>query len=179
MDDAPVMKQTIRKRLAGLFGLLLVFLTAAVFTACGKSESDKNVINVPPVPPASVVDLADAFSSEEEQMLLPVIGQFERSSCGEIRILTVHNTDGLPLEEFSLAIANKWEIGKGKGGGVLLLLVMDEHRNRIEVSLEWEDVLTDARCADVLKSIVPELRDGKYADACAKAVRAMEVFFPK
>ena len=56
---------------------------------------------------------------------------------------------------------------------------LDEHLSRIEVSLEWEDVLTDARCADVLKSIVPELRDGKYADACAKAVRAMEVFFPK
>jgi len=177
MDDAATMKQTIRKRLAGLFGLLLVFLSVAVFTACGKG--DEKVINVPPVPPASVVDLADAFSSEEERMLGTVIGQFERSSCGALYVLTVHTTDDLPLEEFSLAIANKWQIGKGKGGGVLLLLVMDDHLNRIEVSLEWEDVLTDARCADVLKSIVPELRDGRYADACAKAVRAMEVFFPK
>ena len=171
------MKQTIRERFAGLFGLFPVLLAVVIFTACGKAEEKEN--NIPPAQPASIVDLADAFSFEEEQMLLPVIEQFERSSCGEIRILTVHTTDGLPLEEFSLAIANKWVIGKGKGGGVMLLLVMDERRNRIEVSLEWEDVLTDARCADVLKSIVPELRAGQTADACAKAVRAMEVFFPK
>jgi len=165
-----------QRRFFVLHGLFLALLTAVTLAACGKSGK---AVAVPDRPDSPVVDLADVFTPEEEEMLLETIRQFERSSCGELFIMTVPTTGGVPIEEFSLENANKWMLGKDKGGGVLLTLAVNDRRNRIEVTRPWEDVLTDPRCGDILRSIVPELRAEDYAGACAKAVRAMEVFFPK
>lgn len=172
------MKNTVPKTLPSLLGLLAVVFAVFLFAACGKNGK-KIADRVPDMPPASVVDLADVFTPEQEEMLASVVAQFERSSCGRMFVLTVHTTGDVPIETFSLQIANVWKIASDGKDGVLLTFAMDDHRNRIEVSREWEDVLTDERCAGVLASIVPELRAGQYAEACAKAVRAMEVFFPK
>ena len=161
-----------------VFVIAAIFFAVVMFTACGK-YGKKIADKVPDVPPASVVDLAEVFTPEQEEMLTAVVAQFERSSCGRLFVLTVHTTGDVPIETFSIQIANDWKIASDGKDGVLLTFAMDDRRNRIEVSREWEDVLTDERCAGVLASIVPELRAGQYAEACAKAVRAMEVYFPK
>ena len=172
VGDKFTLRKTVRKRFGGLLGLLLILFTLA---ACGKSGK---AVAIPDRPETPIADLAEVFTPEEEEMLMEAIRQFERSSCGELFILTVPTTGGAPIEKFSLSTANKWMIGKDKGG-VLMTLAIDDHRDRIEVSYEWEDVLTNPRCSEILTSIVPDLRYEDYAGACAKAVRAMEVFFPK
>ena len=172
------MEDFVRRTLPSFLGILVIFFTVVMLSACGKGGK-KAADKVPDAPPASVVDLADVFTPEEEQMLMSAVGQFERASCGQLYVLTVHTTGEVPIETYSLQIANDWSVGAGPKDGVLMTLAIDDRRNRIEVSRGWEDVLTNERCADVLTSIVPELRAGQYADACAKAVRAMEVFFPK
>jgi uncharacterized protein len=171
-------KNSAHRTLPSLLGILAFFCAVVMFTACGKLGK-KNADRVPDVPPASVVDLADVFTPEEEEMLASAVAQFERSSCGRLFVLTVHSTGDVPIETFSREIANDWKIATDEKSGVLLTFAIADHRDRIEVSREWEDVLTNERCAGVLKSIVPELQAGRYADACAKAVRAMELHFPK
>jgi uncharacterized protein len=172
------MKNTARRTLSSILGILAVLCTVVMFAACGKLGK-KTADKVPDAPPASVVDLAEVFTPEEEEMLAAVVAQFERSSCGRLFVLTVHTTGDVPIESYSRQIANDWKIATERNAGVLLILAIEDRIDRIQVSREWEDVLTGERCADVLKSIVPELRAEQYADACAKAVRAMEVFFPK
>jgi len=171
-------KTTACGTLPSLLGILALICAVVMFTACGKTGK-KTADQVPDAPPASVVDLADVFTPEEEEMLTSVVAQFERTSCGRLFVLTVHSTGDVPIETFSLRIANDWKIATDEKSGVLLTFAVDDHTDRIEVSCEWEDVLTNERCADILKSIVPELQAGRYADACAKAVRAMELHFPK
>ena len=171
-------KNKARGTFPSLLGILAVFFSVVMFTACGKN-GEKTADQVPDAPPASVVDLADVFTPEEEEMLASAIAQFERSSCGRIFVLTVHTTGDVPIETYSLRIANDWKIATDEKSGVLLTFAIADHRDRIEVSREWQDVLTNERCAEILKSIVPELQAGRYADACTKAVRAMELHFPK
>ena len=170
-------KNTARRILPFLFGILAVFFSAAMFTACG--ENEKAGFQVPDAPPGLIADFADALTPEEEQMLTAAVEQFERTSCGTLRIMVVQSTEGIPIEEVARNVANEWKLATAEKSGVLLLLAVEDHTDRIEVSREWEDVLTNERCADILRSIVPELQAGRYADACAKAVRAMELHFPK
>ena len=170
-------KNTARRILPFLFGILAVFFSVVMFTACG--EDEKAGFQVPDAPPGLVADFADALTPEEEQMLTAAVEQFERTSCGTLRIMVVQSTEGIPIEEVARNVANEWKLATAEKSGVLLLHAVEDHTDRIEVSREWEDVLTNERCAVILKSIVPELQAGRYADACAKAVRAMELHFPK
>ena len=171
------MKKTARIILPSLLGILAVFFTVVLFTACG--EDEKAGFDVPDAPAGLVADFAEALTPGEEQMLTAVVEQFERTSCGHLRVMVVRTTEGIPIETVARNVANEWKIATDQKSGVLLLLAIDDHTDRIEVSREWEDVLTNERCAVILNSIVPELQAGQYAEACAKAVRAMEVHFPK
>ena len=167
------MKNTARKSFPSLLGILAVLFAAVMFTACGDCKT-----NFAEPPAKLVLDFADAFSPEEEQMLTAAVEQFERTSGGQLRILTVQTTDGIPIEAFSIRVATDWNIGSiGNGNGVLMTLAVKDHVDRIEVGRSWESTLTDTRCGEVLRAIMPELREGQYADACAKAVRSLEAFF--
>ena len=57
---------------------------------------------------------------------------------------------------------------------MLLFLAVKDRKNRLEVGYGWEGVLNDARCGDLLRDAVPELREERYADACAKNIHGME-----
>ena len=167
-----------------LFAFVAAVLTVAVFTGCGEDRegqsSRKEAAAIPEAPTGLFLDLAEVFSPEEEEMLSETIRHFEAKTGGQLRVLTVETTGNFPIEEFSLDVTNKWKLGyEGKGNCVLLTLAIRDHRDRIEVGRSWESVLTDVRCGEILRSIVPELRAEQYAEACAKAVRSLEAFFPE
>lgn len=131
--------------------------------------------NLPKVLPGRVVDNADVFSDKERRWLAGIIEQAEKSTGGEIVVLTVQSTDGESIESFSLNIASTWKIGKaGKDNGALLVLAIKDRRNRLEIGYGWEGPINDAKAGDMLRAIVPELRAGKYAAAAAKVVRTIE-----
>ena len=122
-----------------------------------------------------VVDRAGVFSEEEKRRLAALIAQVENSTGGEIGILTVDTVGNQSIEEFSLAAASAWKLGKaGKDNGAMLLLAIKDRKNRIEIGYGWEGPVNDAKAGDMLRSIVPELRAGKYAAAAAKVVVSIE-----
>ncbi|MBQ6351815.1 MAG: TPM domain-containing protein, partial [Lentisphaeria bacterium] len=120
-------------------------------------------------------DRAGVFGEDERRQLAALIAKVERSTGGEIGILTVKTLGGQSLEEFSLNAATRWKLGKaGKDNGAMLLLAIRECRNRLEIGYGWEGRINDAKAGDMLRSIVPELRAGKYAAGAAKVVSAIE-----
>ena len=132
---------------------------------------------IPSAPSGVVTDLANVFSEEEEQMLAQAVRHLESATGGQVRILTVQTIGDTPLEEFTLDVASKWKIGMaGKDNGALVFFAIQDHRSRIEVGYGWEETLNDARCGDLLRAIVPEMRAEKYAEGCAKVIRGMEEF---
>ncbi|MBP5586833.1 MAG: TPM domain-containing protein [Lentisphaeria bacterium] len=128
-------------------------------------------------PDGLVVDLADAFTPDEERILAETVDHLEKTVGGQVRILTIKTLGSNVLEDYTLEVASNWGIGEaGKDNGALLFLAIDDRRNRIEVGYGWEGTLTDARCGDLLREVVPDLRAEHYADACVKIVQRMEQY---
>lgn len=124
-----------------------------------------------------VADRAGVFSAEDVRMLESVIRRMEKNTGGEMMVMTIKSLDGEVLEEFSLRVASALKIGKkGKDNGALLLFAMKERKNRLEIGYGWEGAVNDGRAGALLRSIVPEMRAGKTAEAAAKVVLGIEKY---
>ncbi len=177
----PILHHPVLKVLAIVLGVYLGYLVnmAGINSEMlPDEEAAAEVYRQPDIPdaaPAHLLDLAEVFSTDEEAALAETIEHLERNVGGQVRILTVKQLDGIPLERYTLEVASKWKLGEeGKDNGALLFLAVKDRKNRIEVGYSWEGSLNDARCGDLLRDAVPLLRDKRYADACAKIIRGME-----
>ena len=121
----------------------------------------------PPLAPTDggyIVDQTDTLSSNEIAELNQQISTYRKSGKAEIGVLIISKLDNTYLEEASLATARSWGIGQsGKNNGVLLFVVKDERRLRIEVGKGLEGELTDAQSGRIIRQwITPEFKQGNY-----------------
>ena len=124
-----------------------------------------------------IVDKAGVFGQDGTAKVAAAIRHLEAQTGGEMMVLTVPTIGVASIEDFSIETASRWKIGKaGKDNGVLLVLAIDDHLSRLEIGYGWEGPINDARAGDLLREIVPELREEKYADAAIKVVQGVEFF---
>ncbi len=111
-----------------------------------------------------VNDYADVLSSNTKSQLERELKAFEDSTSNQVVVLTINSLEGTNLEEYSINVAQTWKLGqKGKDNGVLLLVVKDDRKMRIEVGYGLEGSLTDARCSTIIqRAILPRFRKGDY-----------------
>ncbi len=145
--------------------LLLVLLVAAPLAAKGYS-----------IPAADyVVDQANIISSSDENALKAYLSSLYDKTGVQICVLTLKSLNGASLEDYSLAVAENWGIGKkGTDSGALLLVSMNEHAMRIEVGYGLEGSLTDAKSGLIIRRVLtPYFKDGKYSTGIVAGVEAM------
>ena len=176
-----LLKHPILQLLAVALGVFLAYrvmnVSATFLPDDGSIEDVYKQPGIPDKAPEHLLDLADVFSTDEENALAQAIEHLEQNAGGQVRILTVKQLDDIPIESYTLEVASKWKLGEaGKDNGALLFLAVKDRKNRIEVGYGWEGILNDARCGDLLRNAVPELRDERYADACAEIIRGMESY---
>ncbi|NDG66785.1 MAG: TPM domain-containing protein, partial [Actinobacteria bacterium] len=85
-----------------------------------------------------------------------------------VAILTVSSTGNQSIEDFSIDVARKWELGdKTRDDGVLLVIAFDDRTLRIETGSGIEGELTDVEAGRIIDAIIaPQLKAGK-PDAAA------------
>lgn len=112
---------------------------------------------------AHVNDTADMLSAEAEQKLEQRLNAYEQRSQHQFALLTIDSLDGDSLEDFSIRTVEAWKLGhKGKDDGLLLLIVKNDRKLRIEVGYGLEGDVTDAFSARVIRNVLtPALRAGK------------------
>src|SRR5687768_2994997 len=100
---------------------------------------------------------------------------YQDSTSNEIAILIVASLDGESLEDYSMKVVEKWQLGKkAKDNGALLLIVVDEHKMRIETGYGLEGVLTDAICSRIIRNeIAPYFRQNNYDEGVFNGINAM------
>lgn len=100
---------------------------------------------------------------------------FQDSTGNEIAILIISSLDGEVLEDYSMKVVEKWQLGKkAKDNGALLLIVVDEHKMRIETGYGLEGVLTDAICSRIIRNeIAPYFRQNNYDEGVTNGINAM------
>ena len=158
---------------AVMFGLY-AFCDLNVFDPDDFKSTDARI---PDLGTRRVVDEAGVLTQEEIESLTRQIDAYENASGGQMAVLLIRSLHGDVLEEFSLATAEKWQLGwKGEDNGVLLLLVIDDHRNRLEIGDGLEGVIPDARAGRILRGMTPFLKQARYAQAVSYAVQSVAAF---
>ncbi|MDZ4726049.1 MAG: TPM domain-containing protein [Leptospira sp.] len=113
---------------------------------------------------ARVTDETWTISESFQRQLESKLTDFEKASTNQIAILIISSLDAESIEEFSLKVAEKNKLGqKNTDNGVLLLIVKDDRKLRIEVGYGLEGVLTDVLCHRIIESeIKPHFKAGDF-----------------
>ena len=127
---------------------------------------------LPAQPSQYVVDLAGVIDADTQARLNAMLKDLETKTSAQVVVLTVDSLDGEPLEDFSHQTAVKWGIGqKGKDNGVLLTVVVKDHKYRLEVGYGLEAILPDSLVGSLGRQyLVPNFRKGDYAAGIVAAV---------
>jgi uncharacterized protein len=149
---------------------LIYSILALVLLAAPPALADQ----IPERPPRYVVDLAGVVDDPVEMKLNGYLQELEQKTTAQVVVLSVRSLEGMPLEDFSLQVAEKWKLGqKGKDNGLLILFAMQERKYRFEVGYGLEGILPDSLVGSIGRQyIVPFFKKGDYSNGVAAAVLA-------
>ena len=154
-----------------LISLLLFFLGSMGLNVFDPDCFKSTDARIPELGTRRVVDDIGVLTQNEVDALTARIDEYEAASHGQMAVLLIRSLHGDAIEEFSLAVAEKWKIGRrGEDNGVLLLLAMEDRESRLEIGYGLEGVINDARAGDILRDIIPFMRNEQYARAISFVV---------
>jgi uncharacterized protein len=101
-------------------------------------------------------------------------GRVEQATGVQMAIVTIDTLDDQPIEDVANTLYRKWGIGKkGKNEGIMLLVAIKDHKDRIEVGYGLEPILPDGFVGSVLREAKPLLQQGAYGQALFAAAEEM------
>jgi len=124
---------------------------------------------------ARVNDYAGILSSSEKSTLESLLIDTENKTSSQVALLTIPSLEGEVLEDYSIKVAEKWELGQKKfDNGVLVLVAMAEKKIRIEVGYGLEPILTDVKSNYIIrKMMVPEFKRNNYFAGINNGLKAV------
>ncbi len=165
----------------------VIFLDSCSFlTSPGTSKDAANVsqdtarpdsakVTLPPQQ-GFVNDFADVFDPEAERQLESLLMELKSKSEIEFAVVTVNTTGNESIFDYSLALARQWGVGPkdtSRGGGLLLMLSINEREWRLQVSRSLEKDLPDEVCKELGDQSLDLYRQGKYSEGIRKYVDAI------
>ncbi|KFB08586.1 hypothetical protein EL18_02839 [Nitratireductor basaltis] len=119
-----------------------------------------------------VVDNAGLLDAASETRLTARLAAFEERASDQIVIATLPSLNGEAIEPFANRLFRSWGLGHtGEDNGVLLLVVPNDRKMRIEVGYGLEGTLTDLHSKLIIENtMVPAFRNGDFAAGIEKAV---------
>ena len=125
-------------------------------------------------PQGYVSDFAHVLDAQSRAQLETYCGRVEQATGVQMAMVTIDSLEGDPIEDFSNSLFRKWGVGKkGKDEGIMLLLAIKDHRDRIEVGYGLEPILPDGFVGSILRQAAPLLRQGAYGAAMFAAAEQM------
>ena len=120
-----------------------------------------------PAPTGYVNDFAGVLSPSTVRSVDSLCLSVDRQAHAQIAVVTIKTLDNdQSIEEFATELEDKWKVGpKETDRGVLMVLVMQPRRGRIEVGYGLEGILNDAKVGDIGRAMVPAATEGDYNTA--------------
>ena len=152
------------RRCAVAFVLSLVWLTSAVAHAADV-----------PYLTGRVVDNAQILSPSARARLTRALRAHEDATTNQVVVLTVSTIQPESIEAYAVKVVETWKIGqKGKDNGVLVIVVPQDHKMRIEVGYGLEAILTDGACGDIIRTVMtPAFKQDNYDKGVEDGVAAI------
>src|SRR5712692_352289 len=125
-------------------------------------------------------DYAGVMSSAGIRRTDALAGELQRKTGVQIAVVIVKSLDDNPIEDYANTLARRWGIGQKKENrGVLLLLAVQDRRDRLEVGYGLEPILPDGKVGGILRDMRAYLRAGNYDAAILYAVNEIATAIAK
>ena len=157
-----------------------IYFAFAFYLICSSYSLSQVKINEPGRDnPAQLVkyvtDETGTLNSNQLTQLNNKLVSFNRTTSNQVLVYLIPSLNGESLEDYSIRLAEKNKIGKkDKNNGVLVLIVKDDRKIRIEVGYGLEGVLTDAMSSKIIRNdFTPQFKSGKYYEGIDKGIDAI------
>ena len=101
-----------------------------------------------------IYDEVGMVSDETKNHIVQTAKELEQKTGAQIVVAIVHDLQGMPIEDYSVALFEKWKIGnKEKDNGLLLLISKEDRKFRMEVGYGLEGSIPDSRAINMLNDL--------------------------
>jgi uncharacterized protein len=160
---------------------LVLILGAALFPSPAASALVPRLAaqSIPPIPPAPTrwaTDQAGFLSRQAVERLDARLEAYERQTGHQILVWIGRTLgEGASLEDWAVRTFEAWKVGrKGIDDGLVLFILAEDRRIRIEVGYGLEGQVPDIYAYRVINNILaPGIREGRPDDAVDAAVTAL------
>jgi len=153
--------------LRGRLRLFLLLILTAAGAVCAVDLSSV------PKPTGYVSDLANVLNASDKEALESFCSKVDQQLSAQFAIVTINTLGDEPIEDFTLDLGRTWGVGNKKNEGLLLLLVIKDHKDRIEVGRGLEPYITDGFSGGTLRDMRPLMSQDNYGGALLEGVRAL------
>src|SRR5690349_6936163 len=130
---------------------LLAFVAWAAFGLAAPPASAEVAV---PYLSGRIVDEAALLSAPARDRISGMLKSHEDATGNQVAILTIPTLEGESVEDYAIRVFEDWKLGqKDKDNGVLVLVVPQDRRMRIEVGYGLEGTLTDAAASRVIRDL--------------------------
>jgi uncharacterized protein len=145
--------------------------TGLLLTLAG-GEASAAEIPIPPAPSRFVSDTAGFLSQAARSELDGRLQELEVRTHHQVLLWIGRTTGDAPIEDWASRAFAAWRVGhKGLDDGVVLFIMADDRKLRIEVGYGLEDRLPDARASRIIReAIVPRLQAGDRDGAASAGI---------
>lgn len=122
-----------------------------------------------------VTDLTSTLSASEVENLEHTLAEFEKTKGSQIAVLIIPTTGMEAIEQYSIKVVEKWQLGRKKvDDGALLLIAKNDRKMRIEVGYGLEGALNDATAKRIIAEIIrPAFKQGDFYQGISDGVNAI------
>ncbi|AMN48939.1 TPM domain-containing protein [Psychrobacter sp. P2G3] len=133
-------------------------------------DADKLILNEP------VVDQANILNPQEKQRLEAQLRNIYQQGLAQAAVVIVPTTNGLPIFDYALQVATKWELGdKDIDDGLLIVVAVNDRDMYILTGYGLEGVLPDAAVNRIIREdITPLFKQNDYGAGILAGVSALE-----
>ena len=144
-----------RSRLSPLAGLLAVAALAWLpLVSPRPAAAQAKHIDVPP-PGGFVSDFAGVVEPATRQQLELLIQELKQKTGAEIAVVTLRSTQPETIDDYAMAIAERWKPGvAGKDNGVVFLVATDDRKMHILTGYGVEGPLPDGKVGAIRDQLV-------------------------
>ena len=119
---------------------------------------DKLILNSP------VIDQADILNAQQKQRLEAQLQGIYRQGLAQAALVIVPTTDGVPIFDYALQVAEKWQLGEADtDDGLLIVVAVNDRDMYILSGYGLEGVLPDAALNRIIREdITPYFKQNDY-----------------
>ena len=133
-------------------------------------DADKLILNSP------VIDQANILNPQEKQRLEAQLRSIYQQGLAQAAVVIVPTTNGIPIFDYALQVAEKWQLGnKDIDDGLLIVVAVNDRDMYILTGYGLEGVLPDSAVNRIIREdITPLFKQNNYGAGILAGVGSLQ-----